>query len=146
MTAALLLGTLFCYYYYQSKDIVNFSPGLIKLNNNNNSNKYISTIFLFIWFYIFHNVLAGTIAIITKMIYKLKIYLSSVEEDVDKDSYDLILFDYLTIKVATSNFSKENKLGKGGFGAVYKVIEDVKCKFQFSKVCMDVICIYDKFK
>ncbi|KAL5065279.1 hypothetical protein RYX36_027016 [Vicia faba] len=61
-----------------------------------------------------------TVAIITKMIYKLKIYLSSAEEDVDEESYDLIVFGYLTIKVATDNFSTENKLGEGGFGAVYK--------------------------
>ncbi|CAL5198750.1 unnamed protein product [Lathyrus oleraceus] len=61
-----------------------------------------------------------TITVITKMIHKLKIYLSAAEKDVDEDSYDLIVFGYLTIKVATDNFSTENKLGEGGFGAVYK--------------------------
>lgn len=31
-------------------------------------------------------------------------------------------FDFNTIRVATDNFSDANKLGQGGFGAVYKVI------------------------
>jgi len=30
--------------------------------------------------------------------------------------------DLHTIKAATRNFSRDNKLGQGGFGAVYKVI------------------------
>ena len=30
-------------------------------------------------------------------------------------------YDFGTIRVATDNFSEENKLGQGGFGAVYKV-------------------------
>lgn len=30
-------------------------------------------------------------------------------------------FDFNSIKVATDNFSDANKLGQGGFGAVYKV-------------------------
>jgi hypothetical protein len=55
------------------------------------------------------------------MIYKLRIYLSEAEEDLDENGSDLIVFGYLTIKVATDNFSEENKLGEGGFGAVYKV-------------------------
>lgn len=31
------------------------------------------------------------------------------------------LYDFSQIKEATQNFSRENKLGQGGFGAVYKV-------------------------
>ena len=30
-------------------------------------------------------------------------------------------FSLETLKLATSNFSDQNQLGKGGFGAVYKV-------------------------
>lgn len=33
---------------------------------------------------------------------------------------DSLLFDFDTIKFATNNFSSTNKLGQGGFGAVYK--------------------------
>ncbi|XP_059439336.1 cysteine-rich receptor-like protein kinase 44 [Corylus avellana] len=35
-------------------------------------------------------------------------------------SDESLQFDFATIRVATENFSKENKLGQGGFGAVYK--------------------------
>lgn len=35
---------------------------------------------------------------------------------------DLPLMDLSSIHAATSNFSKENKLGEGGFGPVYRVI------------------------
>lgn len=35
---------------------------------------------------------------------------------------NLKAFDFADIKVATSNFSHENKLGEGGFGPVYKVV------------------------
>jgi hypothetical protein len=37
-------------------------------------------------------------------------------------SVESLQFDFETIRVATDNFSKENELGQGGFGAVYKVI------------------------
>ncbi|XP_058759454.1 cysteine-rich receptor-like protein kinase 10 isoform X2 [Vicia villosa] len=62
----------------------------------------------------------GTVTILTRMIYKLRICFSEAEEDLNGNASDLIVFGYLTIKVATDNFSKENKLGQGGFGAVYK--------------------------
>ncbi|XP_050870528.1 cysteine-rich receptor-like protein kinase 10 isoform X2 [Lathyrus oleraceus] len=78
LTASLLLGIVFCYYYQ------------------------------------------GTMAILTRMIFKLRICFSEAEEDLNGNASDLIVFGYLTIKVATDNFSKENKLGEGGFGAVYK--------------------------
>jgi hypothetical protein len=37
-------------------------------------------------------------------------------------SDESLQFNFATIRVATENFSEENKLGQGGFGAVYKVI------------------------
>lgn len=39
-----------------------------------------------------------------------------------REDFDLPLFDLETIVVATDNFSDANKLGRGGFGPVYKVI------------------------
>ncbi|XP_039167307.1 G-type lectin S-receptor-like serine/threonine-protein kinase At1g11410 [Eucalyptus grandis] len=35
---------------------------------------------------------------------------------------DIPVFDFETVAAATSNFSFANKLGQGGFGSVYKVI------------------------
>jgi hypothetical protein len=70
------------------------------------------------------------------MIYKLRIYLSAAEEDLNGSGSDLIVFSYLAIKVATDNFSEENKLGEGGFGAVYKVTFPlVKCFVQIETLC-----------
>ena len=31
-------------------------------------------------------------------------------------------YSYTDLKEATNNFSEENKIGQGGFGAVYKVL------------------------
>ena len=36
---------------------------------------------------------------------------------------DLPLVDMSTISIATDNFSIRNKIGQGGFGPVYKVIQ-----------------------
>uniref|UniRef100_A0A0D9XIM0 Protein kinase domain-containing protein n=1 Tax=Leersia perrieri TaxID=77586 RepID=A0A0D9XIM0_9ORYZ len=41
----------------------------------------------------------------------------AAEKDVDSGS---LLFDLATIRKATDNFAEDNKLGHGGFGAVYK--------------------------
>ncbi|KAJ3700878.1 hypothetical protein LUZ61_004583 [Rhynchospora tenuis] len=38
----------------------------------------------------------------------------------DKEDVQVTLYDFSYIAEATSNFSKENKLGEGGFGPVYK--------------------------
>ncbi|XP_062162252.1 cysteine-rich receptor-like protein kinase 44 isoform X2 [Alnus glutinosa] len=43
---------------------------------------------------------------------------SEVEDEIS--SAESLQFDFGTIKVATENFSNANKLGQGGFGAVYK--------------------------
>ncbi|GKV53072.1 hypothetical protein SLEP1_g59620 [Rubroshorea leprosula] len=37
------------------------------------------------------------------------------------ESVESLQYDFSTIRAATNNFSDENKLGQGGFGAVYKV-------------------------
>lgn len=38
-------------------------------------------------------------------------------------SVESLEFDLNSIRVATENFSDANKLGQGGFGAVYKVVK-----------------------
>ncbi|MQM03727.1 hypothetical protein Taro_036508 [Colocasia esculenta] len=38
----------------------------------------------------------------------------------EKEMPDVALFDFKSVKAATSNFCSENKLGQGGFGPVYK--------------------------
>lgn len=44
------------------------------------------------------------------------------EDDLSKESYELPIYKFQQIIAATENFSYRNKLGEGGFGAVYKVI------------------------
>lgn len=38
-----------------------------------------------------------------------------------EDELDLPIYDLNTLIIATDNFLDANKLGKGGFGSVYKV-------------------------
>ena len=41
--------------------------------------------------------------------------------DVNEIETESLQFDFSTIKAATNDFPDDNKLGQGGFGAVYKV-------------------------
>ncbi|TVU19884.1 hypothetical protein EJB05_36063, partial [Eragrostis curvula] len=41
-------------------------------------------------------------------------------EDEEMRSSEFLLYDLITLRDATDNFSEENKLGEGGFGPVYK--------------------------
>lgn len=40
-----------------------------------------------------------------------------------KEGHDLKIFSFRSIAASTNDFSDDNKLGQGGFGPVYKVIE-----------------------
>lgn len=44
------------------------------------------------------------------------------------EEFELPLFDFSTLAMATENFSDAAKLGQGGFGCVYKVKISVICK------------------
>ncbi|RWR88145.1 receptor-like serine/threonine-protein kinase SD1-8 [Cinnamomum micranthum f. kanehirae] len=45
---------------------------------------------------------------------------NEISEESRKEDFDLPMFDLETIAIATDNFSDINKLGRGGFGPVYK--------------------------
>ncbi|MED6146445.1 hypothetical protein PIB30_034559 [Stylosanthes scabra] len=64
----------------------------------------------------------GTSATIKKALYQIRECLSGAEQDQveGRNGSDLTAFSYLTIKMATNNFSSDNKLGEGGYGRVYK--------------------------
>lgn len=44
-------------------------------------------------------------------------------EEKDNEGIEVPYFDFERILVATNNFSDASKLGRGGYGPVYKVIE-----------------------
>ncbi|XP_019087870.1 PREDICTED: cysteine-rich receptor-like protein kinase 11 isoform X2 [Camelina sativa] len=45
---------------------------------------------------------------------------AEIESESDISSTDSLVYDFKTIEAATNKFSMSNKLGEGGFGAVYK--------------------------
>ncbi|XP_031125170.1 G-type lectin S-receptor-like serine/threonine-protein kinase At4g27290 [Ipomoea triloba] len=67
-----------------------------------------------------------TIIILLVLCFGLYLYKKSKEKMMKlKEWLEIPLFDMHTISRATNNFSENNKLGQGGFGAVYKgVLED----------------------
>ena len=60
----------------------------------------------------------------------------AVDED-DEDSGSL-LFDLTTLRRATANFAEENKLGHGGFGAVYKVSRTTSNMYIYFQILEDL--------
>lgn len=56
-----------------------------------------------------------------------------------KEELELPLFDLATVSEATNNFSEDNKLGKGGFGSVYKVKLQFLYKFNLEIAQLDPI-------
>ncbi|KAK7849707.1 receptor-like serine/threonine-protein kinase sd1-8 [Quercus suber] len=50
-----------------------------------------------------------------------------LDQNIEGHSEDLELpfFSLTTIAIATNNFSRNNKLGEGGFGLVYKILQIV---------------------
>ena len=46
---------------------------------------------------------------------------NDLENDGTEGHHDLKILSFASISEATNDFSKENKLGEGGFGPVYKV-------------------------
>jgi len=42
----------------------------------------------------------------------------------DTETVDSMMIDVTTLRAATGNFDESNKLGEGGFGAVYKVLNN----------------------
>ncbi|KAH9602144.1 hypothetical protein KSS87_005686, partial [Heliosperma pusillum] len=51
---------------------------------------------------------------------KVEMSISTHESEDEINNSDSLQFDFETIKAATNSFSDANKLGRGGFGAVYK--------------------------
>ena len=52
----------------------------------------------------------------------MKTKLVFADHDGEEEDSGSLLFDLTTLRRATENFAEENKLGHGGFGAVYKVL------------------------
>ncbi|XP_042508627.1 putative cysteine-rich receptor-like protein kinase 9 isoform X2 [Macadamia integrifolia] len=53
---------------------------------------------------------------------KQKLRVEDEDDQIEISSVDPIQFNFDTIRSATNNFSDANKLGQGGFGAVYKIL------------------------
>lgn len=60
------------------------------------------------------------------------------------ENVDSLLIDLSTLKAATHNFHETNKLGEGGFGAVYKVLLFIPVIVELSqKMWISIALKYD---
>ncbi|KAL4369074.1 hypothetical protein GQ457_05G030140 [Hibiscus cannabinus] len=88
--------------------------GTTSNSNNNNTSRIIIGVF----------VPVASVVIIAICVYfflrarKTKETVETVDEEIINP--ESLQFDFGTIRIATNNFSDENKLGQGGFGSVYK--------------------------
>lgn len=64
-----------------------------------------------------------------------------VENNQDEEELELPFFDQAAIAKATNGFSINNKLGEGGFGAVYMVIMQHNSLIEH-KIAELIICLY----
>ncbi|KAL5700048.1 hypothetical protein ACHQM5_025547 [Ranunculus cassubicifolius] len=71
---------------------------------------------------------------------------TSPKGDSPRGDLELPLYDLLTITTATNNFSKENKLGEGGFGPVYKGILEGGQEIAVKRLSKDSIQGLGEFK
>ena len=46
------------------------------------------------------------------------------------ETVDSMMIDVSTLRAATGDFDESNKLGEGGFGAVYKVLKEQPSMFR----------------
>lgn len=53
-------------------------------------------------------------------------------EEKDAEGIEVPYYNFESLLEATDNFSDANKLGRGGYGPVYKVINLALCCLQFS--------------
>lgn len=83
-----------------------------------------------------HKLTVFRLSKVVEMLFKTLIWTSMLHNYAGKHQIgdiESLQFDLATIKAATDNFSDANKLGQGGFGAVYKVL----CFSRSFSCCMD---------
>ena len=71
-------------------------------------------------------------------------------EQKDNEGIEVPYFDFESILMATDYFSNANKLGKGGYGPVYKVIDsttfDFSCQTKFQVMACGDFCFRVRFQ
>jgi len=60
----------------------------------------------------------------------------------ESSTIESLQFNLATIEAATNNFSHENKIGRGGFGEVYKVEENMLNLLSYMLLFLTQIIVY----